>query len=305
MEILHNQHTLETPMKSSTGKMATALVLSLVAMLLFPTFVDAQDSLRLRVMSYNIRYKNKIDSINGWEFRRDNIARLIQYHGADIIGMQEANFEQIDDLEKRLPDYGWYGVARMAGPTGECTPIFYRRDRYKLLDSGTFWYSETPEVKESKSWDAFYPRIASWGKFLDKKTKKQFFFFNTHFDHRGEIARQNSSLVLLRHVETIARGKPVIVTGDFNALESSVAYKNLTASGTLKDAVHVSKAPHYGPVNTSSGFYVSAKPLRARIDYIFVNDKVAVKQTATLTDQQEGRYYSDHLAVTADIAIGK
>lgn len=292
-------------MKPSTPKIAKTFSLWFLVMLLFPALAGAQDSLRMRVISYNIRYKNNIDSINGWEFRRDNVASLLKYHDADIIGMQEAMFDQIYDMEKRLPGYDWYGVARMTGPSGECTPIFYRKDRFVLLDSGTFWYSETPDVKESKSWDAYFPRIASWGKFRDKATKKEFFFFNTHFDHRGEIARQNSALVLLKQIEKIAKGKPVIVTGDFNSRETSVAYSNITGSGVLKDAVQVSKGGHYGPINTSAGFFVTNRPPRARIDYVFVNDRVVVKRTATLTDQQEGRYFSDHLALAADVVIGR
>jgi endonuclease/exonuclease/phosphatase family metal-dependent hydrolase len=291
-------------MKLERGRFLTAL-LGVVAIVLLPSLVMAQDSLRMRVMSYNIRYKNNIDSINGWEFRRDNVARLVLYHGAEIVGMQEATFDQIHDLEKRLPGYSWYGVGRTSGPGAEATPIFYRNDLFVLLDTGTFWYSETPDVKESKSWDAYFPRIASWCKFRDKRTKAEFFFFNTHFDHRGEVARQNSALVLLKRVETIAGNKPVIVTGDFNARETSVAYSNLTSTGVLKDAVLISKLGHYGPVNTSSGFFVRPAPPRARIDYIFVNAKVVVKRTATLTDQQEGRYYSDHLPIVADVAMRK
>ena len=292
---------MSVPMRKSV----LAFLLGLVVMIFLPTLTFAQDSLRMRVMSYNIRYKNNIDSINGWEFRRDNVARLVQFHGADIVGMQEALPEQIDDLAKRLPEYDWYGVPRMSGPSGECNPVFYRKDRFALLDKGTFWYSETPDVKESKSWDAYFPRIASWCKLRDKQTKKEFFFFSTHFDHRGEIARQNSALILLKQVGTIAKGKPAIVAGDFNSRETSVAYTTVTSSGLLKDAVLISKGGHYGPINTSTGFYVKPTPPRARIDYIFVNDKVVVKRTATLTDQQEGRYYSDHLPVAADVAIGK
>jgi len=265
----------------------------------------SQDSLQLRVMSYNIRYKNTIDSINGWEYRRDNVAALVRYHGADIVGMQEAKAEQIADLEKRLPEYGWYGVPRMEGPSAEFTPIFYRKDRFRLVDSGTFWYSETPEVKESKSWDAYFPRIASWVKLVETSSGKELHFFSTHFDHRGEIARQQSALVLKRYVEKLAKGKPAIVTGDFNAVESSIAYKNLTEGGVLRDVLYLTKTPHYGPVNTSSGFFVSPRRIRARIDYVFVNDHVTVKQHATITDQQEGRYYSDHLPVIAVVAISK
>lgn len=259
----------------------------------------------MRVMSYNVRYKNTIDSINGWEFRKGNVVGLIKYHKVDIFGTQEGNTEQLADLEKSLPEFKWYGVPRIAGKNGEFTAIFYIKERYTLLDSGTFWFSETPFVKESKSWDSMYPRIASWCKFKDKKSGQVFFFFNTHFDHRGEIARQKSAEIIRQQVELIAKKAPVIVTGDFNSVETSKAYKTIVEGGQLKDALHISETPHYGPVNTSSGFAVSSKPMRARIDFIFVNDKVKVLQHATITDQQEARYYSDHLPVVAEVKLVK
>lgn len=292
-------------MKFLTYILPKALGILLGAIILSTTTGAAQDSIQMRVMSYNVRYKNTIDSINGWEYRRDHVAALVKYHGADIVGMQEANKEQIKDLEMRLTDFSWYGLPRVDGPAGEFTPIFYRKDRFTLMDSGSFWFSETPDVKESKSWDAMFPRVASWCKFVEKKSGKEFFFFNTHFDHRGEIARQKSAEIIRQYIDKLTKGKPVILTGDFNSRDSSVAYKNITGDGKLMDALHITKTPHYGPVNTSSGFQVTTSPVRARIDYIFVNDRVAVKQHATLTDQQEGRYYSDHLPVIAVIAIGK
>jgi len=277
------------------------LIFGLAIILTQETF--AQPIQETRVMTYNIRYKNSIDSINIWENRKDNVAALIQYHQADIVGLQEAFLVQITDLEKRLPEYKWYGVPRMSGANGEFTPIFYRTDKYLLLDSGSFWYSETPYVKESKSWDAMYPRIASWCKFRDKKTGVEFFFFNTHFDHMGEVARQKSAEILRKQIDSITLKLPVIVTGDFNSQPSSVAYKNMIGNNVLKDALDISTIPHYGPINTAGGFAVSTKPIRARIDYIFVNKKVNVLQHATLTDQQEGRYYSDHLPVIAVVEI--
>lgn len=262
----------------------------------------AQEPTDFRVMTYNVRYKNTIDSINNWDFRKDNVAALIRYHGADVVGLQEANKEQIHDLEALLPEYDWYGVPRVEGPAGEFTPIFFRKDRFDRVDAGSFWYSETPEVKESKSWDAMFPRIASWCLLTDKRTGKAFYFFNTHFDHRGEIARQKSAEILRHYADSLAAGKPLIITGDFNSRDSSVVYRHMV-SGQVNDAMDVSETGHYGPVNTSSGFWVRPEPIRARIDYIFVNDRVAVKQHATLTDQQEGRYYSDHLPVAATVAI--
>ena len=265
----------------------------------------AQESEPMRMMSYNVRYKNTIDGINGWEYRRDNVAALIKYHKTDIVGLQESNLEQIRDLEERMKDYSWYGVPRMSGENGEYTPIFYRTDRFTLLDSGTFWYSETPDVAESKSWDAMYPRIASWGKFRDRSSGIEFFFFNTHFDHRGEIARQKSGEIIRDQIASIAGAHPVILTGDFNSRESSTAYKNVVKDDVLLDAFYISATPHYGPKNTSSGFTVSTEPIRARIDYIFINNKVKVWEHATITDQQEGRYYSDHLPVIAGVSLSK
>ncbi len=259
----------------------------------------------MRVMSYNIRYKNSIDSINGWEHRKANVAALIKYHQADIVGVQEAQASQMADMEKMLSEYGWSGEPRIEGPGAETAAVFYKKDRFNLLDSGTFWFSETPDVKHSKSWDAMYPRTVSWVKLKDKKTKKEFFFFNTHLDHRGEIARQQSAEVLNARVKAIAGSRPVIVTGDFNSTPTSIAYQKLMEGGILKDALDLSETPHYGPVNTSSGFTVKTTPIRARIDYVFVTPAIRVLQHATLTDQQEGRYYSDHLPVIAVLQLAK
>jgi len=269
------------------------------------SFAHQTTAQNMRVMSYNVRYKNGIDSLNGWDYRKGNVAALVKYHKVDVFGTQEANWDQLGDMEKSLPEFKWYGVPRMAGKNGEFTAIFYLKDRYTLLDSGTFWYSETPYVKESKSWDAFYPRIASWCKLKDKKSGDVFFFFNTHFDHRGAIAKEKSAEILRSQIDSIAKKMPVIVTGDFNSVDSSTPYKTMVAGGILKDALDITETPHYGPVNTASGFAVSNKPIQARIDYIFVNNKVKVLQHATITDQQEARYYSDHLPVISEVRILK
>lgn len=271
--------------------------------LLLPAVTAAQSAKEMRVMTYNIRYKNTIDSINNWDNRKANVAALIRYHQAGIVGMQEAFLSQIADLEKDLPGYKWYGVPRVTGNNGECTPIFYREDLYALLDKGTFWYSETPYVKDSKSWDAYYPRIASWCKFRDKQSGREFYFFNTHFDHRGKVAREKSAEILLYQIDSIARTAPVIATGDFNSMPSSTVYETMTKDGVLRDALLITETPHYGPENSAGGFFVSTQPIRARIDYIFVSKNIKVLQHATLSDQQEGRYYSDHLPVLSVVEL--
>ncbi|GEO06261.1 endonuclease [Adhaeribacter aerolatus] len=256
-------------------------------------------------MSYNIRYLNKIDSINVWDNRKDKVAALMKYHQADLIGVQEAVISQIKDLEARLPDFAWYGVARMDGKEdGEFSAIYYRKSRFKLLDSGTFWYSETPNIPGSKSWDAYFPRVASWVKLKDLRSGRTLFHFNTHYDHRGSFTREKSSEILVKQVAKIAGNLPVLITGDFNTTETSKPYQILVNNTGLFDAKSISKTPHYGPAGSSSGFWVK-NPVRARIDYIFVNKPVQVLQHAILTDQQDGRYFSDHLAVIAEVVINK
>ena len=264
--------------------------------------VAAQPPAHLRVMTYNIRYKNTIDGINGWEYRKDKVAALIQYHEADIVGVQEADVDQLRDMGKRMPGYKWYGVPSAEGNDGEYTAIFFS-SRFAVRDSGTFWLSEHSHKANSKSWDSFYPRIVSWRKFQDSQSGVEFFFFNTHFDHRGKVARYKAAEVARKQIGLIAGDRPVIFTGDFNTRDTSSAYQKIVEGSQLKDALPLSKFPHYGPVNTASGFAVTDKPIRARIDFIFVNRKVKVIRHATITDQEQGRYYSDHLPVLAAIEI--
>ncbi len=151
------------------------------------------DSL-VRVVSYNIRYNNPGDGEHAWPLRADRVANLLRFYNPDLFGLQEALQGQIDDLVARLPQYAWFGVGRDDGRSaGEGTPIFYRRDRFTLLDQGTFWLSETPEVPGSKSWDAAITRIATWGRFVDRTTGTRFLYLNTHFDHIGQTARERSA----------------------------------------------------------------------------------------------------------------
>ena len=183
----------------------------------------------LRVMTFNIRYNEPRDGVNAWTNRKTKVADVIRFHKADLVGVQEAQYNQLQDLEKLLPDFAWCGVGRTDGKLeGEFSAILYRKSRFKLLQTETFWLSETPEKAGSKGWDANYPRIVTWAKFLDKKTKKTFFHFNTHFDNIGEKARTESAKFLLAQTEKISGKFPFVVTGDFNAKESTNVYQILT-----------------------------------------------------------------------------
>jgi endonuclease/exonuclease/phosphatase family metal-dependent hydrolase len=260
----------------------------------------------LRVMTFNIRYNNPADGPDAWPHRQDGVAALIRYHDADLIGLQEAQIDQLRDLERLLPEYARFGLARDDGrPSDEYSSIMYRSARFEVLDQGMFWLSETPNVPGSRGWDARFPRIATWGRFRDRSTGDTILQLNTHFDHIGVQAREESARLLARWLAENSRGLPVIVTGDLNTLPESAPIQVLLDPNTaprLYDAFDVSEQPHYGPNSTWNRFR-EVEPGR-RIDFIFVGDGVRVRNHAALTDRlPNGRFPSDHLPVIAEVVV--
>jgi endonuclease/exonuclease/phosphatase family metal-dependent hydrolase len=260
----------------------------------------------LRVMTFNIRYDNPADGEDGWANRRAKVASMVCFHGADVVGLQEALRSQIADLEAALPTFGWFGTGRSAERDGEHCAVLFRRDRLEVLAESTFWLSETPEVAGSRGWDAALPRIVTWGKLRDRRSGVVFHLFNTHLDHLGEAARRESARLLLRKVAEIAGPDgPVVVTGDFNATPDSEPYRILTtgegARGALVDALHASSSPHHGPTSSWNGFK-AIEPGR-RIDFVLVRPPVEVLQHGILSDTFDGRFPSDHLPVLAEVSV--
>src|SRR5688500_2630733 len=205
----------------------------------------------LRVMTFNIRYDNPSDGVNAWPNRKDWVASLVRFHGADVVGVQEALAHMLTDLDARLPGFARVGVGRADGRAeGEFSAILYRAERLELLDSGTFWLSPTPEVPGSKGWDTAIERIATWARFRDRRTGCSHLHLNTHFDHIGEQARQESARLIRRRIATIADDLPIIVTGDLNADPQSAPYRIFTrdtiagASAALRDAFGESSDGH-------------------------------------------------------------
>ena len=259
----------------------------------------------IRVMSFNIRYDEPRDGVNAWPNRKMKVAGVIRFHKADLIGVQEALLSQLRDLEISLPDYAWCGVGRTDGKeAGEYSAILYRRSRFQLLETKTFWLSETPEKAGSMGWDAAYPRIVTWAKFKDRVSKKTFFQFNTHFDHRGNQARTESASLIVKRIGEISGSFPFVLTGDFNVREDSDAYRTLKTGSErtrLADAKYASVNGHFGGDSTFSAF----KELQPgnKIDYIFVREGMRVREHGALSDQWNGLWASDHLPVLAEIEI--
>ena len=263
----------------------------------------------IRVMTFNIRYDNPGDGENAWPKRKQHVISMIRFHKADIVGFQEVLSHQVSYIDSSLKDYEWIGVGRDDGiREGEYSPVFYNKTKYRLIDEGTFWLSQTPE-EVSLGWDAACKRIVTYGVFEDRSSKINFYLFNTHFDHRGENARENSAHLLLEKISQIAGEQQVIVTGDFNAEPTSVVYQILTngsedsmKSRILIDTKVQSQHPHHGPDGTYTGFdraYVAMQP----IDYIFIRNRSRVLYHGTLADHFNGFYPSDHYPVLAEIIL--
>jgi endonuclease/exonuclease/phosphatase family metal-dependent hydrolase len=266
--------------------------------LVFFFITNAQEA--LNIMSFNIRLNTPSDSLNAWPYRKDKVISQILFHEAHILGVQEALHDQMMDLQTGLSKYRFAGVGRDDGKQkGEYSAIFYDTTRLSLMQSSTFWLSETPTVPGSKSWDAAITRIVSWTKFIDKITKKTFFVFNTHFDHIGEVARKESALLLKKEVNAIAGSSPVIITGDFNSKSSDEPIRVLLDK---KDPLHfidskeISLSAHYGPTGTFNAFQ-DKETDTLPIDYIFVKKKISVWKHATLSQTWQGRFSSDHFPV--------
>lgn len=255
----------------------------------------------LSVMSYNIRLDTPHDSVNQWPLRNHKVYDLIKKYDPDIIGLQEVLHHQLTDLLKNLPAYSHIGVGRDDGKTkGEYSAILYKKDKVKPLEQNTFWLSETPTVPGSKSWDAAITRVASWGKFQDLKTKKTFLMINTHFDHIGKEARKHSASLLKTKALEIAKGYPLIITGDFNTTREDAPYATvMDPSGIVLHDPAGSNPP-----GTFCSFKVNSIECRG-IDYIFHSADWNASGYKVINDN-DGKYYpSDHLPVMVNLSLKK
>lgn len=264
----------------------------------------AKPAATLRAMAFNIRYDNPGDGENAWPARKLKAASMFRFHAADVVGVQEALIGQMTDLRTALPEYRDFGVGRDDGKEkGEFSAVFYRADRFDLLDGATFWLSPTPETAGSRGWDAALPRIATWTRLRDRVAGRELVVLNTHFDHRGAAARRESAGLIAARLGAIAGDRLTLVLGDFNCDPASEPYSTLTASG-LEDSARLCDQPHHGPSFTTQGFDFATRS-GSTIDHIFLRNRGAsrVRLHGTLADHWDGRYPSDHFPVLAELGI--
>lgn len=267
----------------------------------FCATVFADDS--FLVASYNIRYQNPEDVTrgDGWETRRPQVTGLILFHEFDVFGLQEVTAAQMQDLTSGLGDFAHIGVGREDGKeAGEYSPVFWRKSRFALVDSGTFWLSPTPD-QVSRGWDALYSRICTWAKLRDQQTGVVLHFWNTHFDHRGVEARKHAAALLLERMKPVLElREPIILLGDFNSTPDTEAYATLI--GGLNDSIKLSVTPAYGPAGSTNRFDYNGEFVH-RIDHIFLSHGIKVLKHGTLTDSYDHRFPSDHFPVVARLVL--
>lgn len=267
---------------------------------------EAPNGTQLNVMSFNIRYDTPKDSLNNWKYRKDRAANAVRFYDADILGTQEVLVNQLADLKERLPEYVAIGVGREDGKEkGEYSALFFKKDRFEEIESGTFWLSETPEVAGSRGWDGACRRVATWARLNDRKSGKTILALNTHLDHVGKVARREGINLIFQKVKELGQGADIIVTGDFNSTPDSDVVKHITNPDDpdhLNDSKALAKVV-YGPSWTWHNFGKLPYNERLLLDYVFISGDIDVERYGVLAETENNEFLSDHAPILVTLNL--
>lgn len=263
----------------------------------------------IRAATYNIQWLGYVKKPT-WDERLKALKRSFEDNDFDIVGVQEADSMMSNSLAQVLDGrYGWVGTVEANDETSSgfvpLNPIFYKKDRFEVLEQDTFWFGH---ARGKIGYDSWGMRLCNYAKFRDKTNGMEFYLFNSHFDHRGQEAKEYSSVVLLDKVMTLADGLPVILTGDFNMDEKTPGYAKLIDSGIVEDSMLALPAPkrinaqYFSMANYKPKEKISKSGLH--IDHVFytpANSKVL--SWKLILDSYDGVYGSDHLPIMIDWKI--
>ena len=259
----------------------------------------------VRVMSFNVRYGTAKDGANHWDKRKAFLADTIRAFDPDLLGTQETLAFQRDFITANVPGLAAWGAGRDDGAEqGEMTVLFYRTNRFAMLEGGHFWLSEKPDVPGSVSWDSSLTRMASWVKLRDLREPDgpPVLFMNTHFDHKGAEARLQAAMLIRTQLVVRGAGCRLVLTGDFNTGEGSEPYRALfEAGGPVVDAFRVAHPERSENEGSFNGFDPAATK-DARIDWIGVSTNWSVRAVQIDRTTRDGRTPSDHFPVEALLA---
>ncbi|NWQ40748.1 endonuclease/exonuclease/phosphatase family protein [Bacillus sp. EB106-08-02-XG196] len=256
---------------------------------------------QLRIMTYNV--KNAMDvPPHSWEERKGMLRDLIQRESPDLIGTQECLYGQVCDILEMLPEYDWIGLGREGGSRGEYAAIFFKKERFKILEYDHFWLSDTPDVIASATWGNFVTRMMTWAQFVDVKTNLQFYHMNTHFDHESSNSRVKSAKTIIQMIDQFDPNLPIILTGDFNEDINSKPYEVLLSEGALSDTWNMTNLRFNEELGTFNDFQ-DPHGGKERIDWIIVRGDMIVESVGIIADHPNGCFPSDHYPVVANVYL--
>jgi len=255
------------------------------------------------IVTYNIKYDDRSGDQNSWIMRKEGMIKLINSISPDILGIQEGLLHQVDYLDTNLDNFRYVGVGRDDGnKKGEFCAIYYNKNKYRLIKNSTFWLSNSPS-DVSIGWDAALERICTYAQLETLNGKNKIWIFNTHFDHFGKMAREQSAKLLIKKIRNInTDGEPTVLMGDFNALGNSKVIEILKRE--FKDSMEISEKMHNGPVGTFNNFLPNQE-ITKRIDYIFTYGMGILLHEHVNKKLDNGNHISDHLPVVTKMKISK
>lgn len=271
------------------------LLLVCLSLSSFPVHGENYET-EITICSFNIRGSNMDTGVNAWSNRKKMVIREFGNYQYDIVFMQEPLTDQIQDFLS-IGIYEWLGVSGQGTPDSDVfTPIFYNKKKLNVLDYGTFWLSETPDVV-SRGWDGKFPRICTWAKFRDIENCRSFYVFNTHLDHVGEVAKLEGARLICRKIKEMTAEEAVFITGDMNSTPETPPIHTFLSEFSNSREIATEKS---GPAGTAHSYGKLYPP--SQIDYIFVNEYISVTKAITITKNSDPVYMSDHypIVITAD-----
>lgn len=265
----------------------------------------------LSLMSFNIRYANPNDGANIWANRKAQLFALVRAKDPDIIGFQEVLIAQHEEMKTNLTAYATVGVGRDDGKTrGEMSPVYFRAARFRADTSGTFWFSDTPEIPGSKSWGNSITRICTWARLVDKVTGRGWYFFNVHLDHESQPSREKSVLLLLERIGAVRNpSEPVFVAGDFNVGENDPVIRFIKGRQSLGGKTNpMPMVDSFRSIDSTSTAVATWHDFTGdaagdKIDFVFLQPRIRTVAAAIVRDNLAGKYPSDHFPVTASVIV--
>ena len=271
------------------------LLLVCLSLSSFPVHGENYET-EITICSFNIRGSNMDTGVNAWSNRKKMVIREFGNYQYDIVCMQEPLTDQIQDFLS-IGIYEWLGVSGQGTPDSDVfTPIFYNKKKLNVLDYGTFWLSETPDVV-SRGWDGKFPRICTWAKFRDIENRRSLYVFNPHLAHVGEVAKLEGARLICRKIKEMTAEEAVFITGDMNSTPETPPIHTFLSEFSNSREIATEKS---GPAGTAHSYGKLYPP--SQIDYIFVNEYISVTKAITITKNSDPVYMSDHypIVITAD-----